>query len=285
MGPTRPRTCYSVPLTRNLTPDPKYGFYQHCEKGATASSRSILLMKIENRSVRLLIAGGLLLALTSANAQTTPGSNADSLGQSQDPALLLPPTGQPTPVTNTVGLTTNMEVLNDQTKLGNGDTVSYRVVEERKDPIPLTVTDSGEMEVPYIGRVQAAGKTCKELAFEIKPLLEKDYFYHATVIVGLYTLSNKPRGKVYLMGQVHSQGAMEIPSDEVLTVSKVILRAGGLADFANRRKVKLVRQTPDGKTQTTIVDLEAVLDKGHMDKDPVVQPNDLIVVPERLVNF
>jgi len=62
--------------------------------------------------------------------------------------------------------------------------VSYRVVEERKDPIPLMVTDSGEIEVPYIGRVPAAGKTCKELAYEIKPLLEKDYFYKATVIVG-----------------------------------------------------------------------------------------------------
>ena len=178
-----------------------------------------------------------------------------------------------------------MEVLNDKTKLGNGDTLSYRVVEERKEPIAITVTDSGEVEVPYIGRVQAAGKTCKELANEIKPLLEKDYFYKATVIIGLSTLSTRSRGKVYLMGEIRTQGAMDIPSDETLTVSKVILRAGGLADFANRHKVKLIRKKPGGGTETTIVDLAQVLDKGHTEKDPAVMPDDLIIVPERLVNF
>jgi len=141
------------------------------------------------------------------------------------------------------------------------------------------------MEIPYIGRVQAAGKTCKQLANEIKPLLEKEYFYRATVIIGLSTLSTKPRGKVYLMGAVHAQGAMDIPSDETLTVSRVILRAGGLADFANRRKIKLVRTSGGGQTETTIVDLREVLDKGHPEKDPVVQPGDLIIVPENLINF
>lgn len=180
-----------------------------------------------------------------------------------------------------------MEVLNDKTRLGNGDRVSFRIVEERRDPIILTVSDSGEMEVPLVGRVTAAGKTCKELAFELKPLLERDYFHQATVIVGLETYSNRSRGKVYLMGQVRTQGAMDLPADEVLTVSKAILRAGGVADFANRRKVKLVRKTGEGdkETKTTIVDLVEVLDKGRVNKDPALEPDDLIIVPEKLINF
>ena len=186
---------------------------------------------------------------------------------------------------NTVALTNSMAVLNDSTKLGNGDRISYRVVEERKDPIPLTVTDSGEMEVPFIGRIMAAGKTCKQVAFEIKPLLEKDYFYRATVIVGLDTLSTRSRGRVYLMGQVRAQGSMDIPADENLTVSKAILRAGGLADFANRKKVRLVRKKGPNQTETINVDLVQILDKGRVDLDPVVNPEDLIIVPERLVNF
>jgi len=188
-------------------------------------------------------------------------------------------------LSNTVAFTNSMDVLNDQTKLGNGDTLSYRVVEERTPPINITVTDSGEIEVPFIGRVKAAGKTCKQIAYEVKPLLEREYFYKATVIVGLSTLSTRSRGKVYLMGQVRTQGAMEIPADETLTVSKVILRAGGLADFANRRKVKLVRKKLGNQTETFIVDLAEVLDRGRADKDPVIQPDDLIIVPERLINF
>jgi polysaccharide export outer membrane protein len=179
----------------------------------------------------------------------------------------------------------SMEELNDRSKLSNGDTVSYRVIEEQKDPVILTVSDSGELNVPLVGIVTAKGKTCKELANELKPKLEKEYFYHATVIIGLETFSSHPLGKVYLTGQVQHQGAIEIPSNETITVSKAVLLSGGLADFADRRKVKLVRKKPDGTTETTVVDLVEILDKGHSERDPVVQPDDTIVVPQRLINF
>ena len=179
----------------------------------------------------------------------------------------------------------SMTALNDQSKLGNGDTVSYRVIEDQKDPVVLTVSDSGELTIPLVGIVTAKGKTCKELAYEIKPLLEKQYFYHATVIIGLETFSTHPLGKVYLMGQVQKQGAVEIPSSEKLTVSQAILLVGGLADFADKRRVKLVRKKPDGTTQTTVVDLVEILEKGHSERDPVLQPDDTIIVPQRLINF
>src|SRR4028118_1307278 len=78
---------------------------------------------------------------------------------------------------STVAYTNSMAVLDDRRKLGIGDQVRFRVVEDRKEPTPLVVTDSGEMEVPLIGRVNAAGKTCKQLAYEIKSGLEKEYYY------------------------------------------------------------------------------------------------------------
>jgi protein involved in polysaccharide export with SLBB domain len=186
---------------------------------------------------------------------------------------------------SSASLINTMDALNDTTKLGKGDHVSYRVIEEEKDPIMLTVTDSGELEVPLIGRYPALGKTCKQLAEELKPILEKDYFFKATVIIGLDILSTRPVGKVYLMGQVRMQGALDIPPDGTMTVSRAILIDGGLADFADRRKVKLMRKKPDGTTQTTIIDLVEVLDRGHSEKDMVVQPGDTINVPEKLINF
>ena len=188
---------------------------------------------------------------------------------------------------STVAQTTSMGVLNDVIKLGVGDRVSFRIVEDRREPIPLIVTESGEMEVPLIGRVLATDKTCKQLAYAIKPLLEKEYFFQATVIVGLDSIGTKSRGKIYLTGQVRTQGGMDILPDEVLTVSKAILKAGGLTDFANKKKVKLIRKKagePNGVT-TTLLDLGEILDKGHIDKDVILEPGDLIVVPERLINF
>jgi protein involved in polysaccharide export with SLBB domain len=194
---------------------------------------------------------------------------------------------QPYSSANTVAFTTSMEVLNDVRKLGPGDRLSFRVVEDRKQPVQLVVTDSGEMEVPLIGRVQAASKTCKELAYELKSLFEKEYYYQATVILGLDSLSGRSPGRIYLMGQIRGQGAMELPGDEQLTVSKAILRAGGLGDFANRSKIRLIRKkSPDSsETETIIVNLNEILDKGRYDKDPVLMPGDVINVPERLVNF
>lgn len=191
----------------------------------------------------------------------------------------------PASTASAVAMTTSMEVLNDTVKLGVGDRVSFRVVEDRREPIALFVTDSGEMEIPYIGRVSAAKKTCKQLAHEIRPLLEKEYFYRATVILGLDLIGAKSRGKVYVTGQVRTQGALEIAADEVLTVSKAILRAGGLADFANKKKIKLVRKQGTAEPTITIVDLAAILEKGQLQKDPVLEPDDVLIVPERLINF
>src|SRR5947209_2333954 len=121
-------------------------------------------------------------------------------------------------------------------------TYSYNVVviyENFKGSTPqnnpiLRVNDSGELEVPYIGLVPAAGRSCKELAYAVKAALEREYYYHATVIIAVDHVSDKSRGKIYVYGSVKGQGPQEIPADESYTVSKAIIRAGGFGDFANK---------------------------------------------------
>ena len=186
-----------------------------------------------------------------------------------------------------IASTNSMEVLDDRRKICPGDRLSYRVVEERKAPAPLYVTDSGEVEVPLIGRISVANKTCRQLAFDIKPALEKDYFYKATVIIGLDFSSMRSRGRVYITGEVKSGGPMEIPADETFTVTKALLRAGGFGDFANKRKVRLIRKKSENstETETIYVDVEEIIEKGRQDKDPVLNPDDMIVVPKKLINF
>lgn len=226
---------------------------------------------------RLAIAGLAMLLLLVVSA---PRGSAQEAARPAER-----PTGLGTSL-GTVALTNSMDVLNDVIKLGIGDRISFRIVEDRREPIPLVVTESGEMEVPLIGRVSAINKTCKQLAREIKPLLERDYFHQATVIIGLDSIGTKSRGRIYITGQVRQQGGMDIMPDEELTVSKAILKAGGIADFGDKKKVKLIRKQPDGKTTTqTIINMIDILEKGRIEKDIVVEPGDMIVVPERLINF
>jgi len=205
------------------------------------------------------------------------------LGQDSSPMPTIPKATQvDPPTTSTVMRTNSMAVLDDKKRLGPNDYVSFRVVEDRDNESQhLRVNDNGELEVPYIGLVPASGRTCRELAFSVKSLLEREYYYHATVILAVDRVSEKSRGKVYVYGNVKGQGPQEIPADETYTVSKAIIRAGGFGDFADKKKIKLSRKNG----QTVIVNLKRVIEEGHTEEDVVVQPDDQIYVPQRLVNF
>jgi polysaccharide biosynthesis/export protein len=188
----------------------------------------------------------------------------------------------PGTASSTVMRTNSMAVLDDKKRLGTDDFVSFRVVEDRDgESQRLRVNDNGELEVPYIGLVPAQGKTCRELAYNIKSALEREYYYHATVIVAVDRVSEKSRGKIYVYGAVKGQGPQEIPTDETYTVSKAVIRAGGFGDFADKRKVKITRKSG----QDLVVDLKRVIEQGHTEDDVVLQPDDQIYVPQRLVNF
>jgi len=180
----------------------------------------------------------------------------------------------------------NMEALDNKYQLAIGDHVNLRIVEDNEEPKSLVVADSGEIEVPYLGRYPVTGKTCLQLARELKIELQKDYYYQATVMIAV-DLKTKGASKIYLFGPVRAPGEQEFSSDEGLTLSKAILRAGGFSDFADRRHVRVSRKsaTPGGKEQTFTVNVEDILEKGKIQSDLKLEPDDLITIPERLVRF
>src|SRR5262245_8595451 len=82
-------------------------------------------------------------------------------------------------------LTLSRYAPDDKYKLRIGDRIAFQICEDREPPKSLTVTDSGELDVPYLGRMAAADKTCKQLAEACKIQLEKDYYYRASVVIAL----------------------------------------------------------------------------------------------------
>jgi polysaccharide export outer membrane protein len=180
-------------------------------------------------------------------------------------------------------LTNGMDVLDDTYKLAVGDSITFQIVEDNNDPQSLSVEDSGDIVIPYLGRYPAEGKTCKQLAIELKKRLEKKYYYQATVIISVDTKIT--HGVVYVIGGVKVPGPMEMPKDEVLTVSKAILRAGGFDDFADEKHVRVTRQTDAGTNEVLMVNVKDVLDEGDTAKDIKVEPGDLIYIQEKTVRF
>ncbi|MBJ7326855.1 MAG: polysaccharide biosynthesis/export family protein [Chthoniobacterales bacterium] len=239
-----------------------------------------------------VVSGVLALSPVSAQGPIPPAARA-AAAEAQNPAPVAPkaiPTFPQRPAESlgtaaTVSTTVSMDVLDANRQLARGDVINFRIVEDKDPPIALRINDSGDIEIPYIGTVAAGGKTPRELAFSMKSMLERDYYHNATVIISLDTAGQRSAGLFYLTGAVAGGGPMEIPFNEKFTVSKAIMRAGGFAEFANQRKVLVTRPQPDGTTETIVVNVKEVIEKGRQDLDVEVLPNDIIRVTERLINF
>lgn len=202
------------------------------------------------------------------------------------------PTGD---IARSAAVINSMDVLDDTQPIEPGDVISIRIVEDRREPLQLRVGATGEVNAPHIGLVKAAGRTCKQLAYEVKRRLELNYYNSATVVVAIdlkrqddpnsrmrYSSSEIDFFTIY--GQVIRQGKYELPQDEDITISQAILRAGGFAQFANPTKVKLVRKTPQGN-KTILVNLDNIMRRGNLEYDVYIRNNDVIIVDEKKVNF
>jgi polysaccharide biosynthesis/export protein len=230
------------------------------------------------------------------------------LVSAQDPTFRLPETRRsssqaasnpiaPSEAMKSASVINSMEVVDNTTPIRTGDLISLRIVEDRKEAIQLRVGVTGDINAPHIGLVRAAGRTCRELAFAMKTQLEKSLYNTATVIVAIDMRPEDIGGRgprtgireeeldvITVFGQVIRQGKYELPTNEDMTISQAILLSGGFAQFANPKKVKLVRKTPQGN-KTILVNVDQVMRRGDLEKDIFLRRGDVIIVDEKTVNF
>jgi protein involved in polysaccharide export with SLBB domain len=176
---------------------------------------------------------------------------------------------------------TQMALLDDKRAMQVGDYLVYQVLEEQEPAVILFVDDRGMLDIPLLDPVPAEGATCKQLAFRIKEQLEKSFFYRATVLLRFQNANNS-RGRIRVMGRVARPGPLDIPADEILTVSMALVRAGSSLVGADLSQVEVLRTagTEDGEQERITVDVRDVFENGNLAADRVVRPGDVIVVPE-----
>ncbi len=84
---------------------------------------------------------------------------------------------------------------------------------------------------------------------------------------------------VYVTGNVATPGMLKLEGDEPLTAYTAILKSGGFARFANKKKVFVVRSKEDGETEKISVNIRDV--ESGKEPDIVLQGRDVVVVPEK----
>lgn len=103
------------------------------------------------------------------------------------------------------------------------------------------VNQQGQVELPVIGRIQAAGLTVDQLKETIKAKVSEDVKdpYVRVELVNYY---------VNVMGEVKTPGRIAATGDR-FTVLDALSAAGDMTEYGVRNNVVVIREEPDGTTK------------------------------------
>jgi protein involved in polysaccharide export with SLBB domain len=143
--------------------------------------------------------------------------------------------------------------------------------EENLSKESVRVDESGDVNLLYIGKVKAEGRTKSELEDAINEAYrESGQYEDPQVTVTVLTLY------YYVDGQVYNAGRKQYVRQ--ITIYRAIVDAGGFTEFAAPSRVRLIRQTPKGETKVYAINVRKMM-RGAPD-DVVILPNDIIRVPK-----
>jgi polysaccharide biosynthesis/export protein len=157
-------------------------------------------------------------------------------------------------------------------KIGAQDVLDISVWKEPELTRSLPVRPDGKISIPLLNDVQAAGLTPTELANNIATSLKK--FVTNPQVTVIVTEINSQR--IYILGEVSRAGAY--PLLPGMTVLQAISSAGGLGDFANNKKIYVMRQV-NGKQERYPFNYKDVLSGKNTDQNIQLKAGDTIVVP------
>lgn len=161
-----------------------------------------------------------------------------------------------------------------QLSLGPGDKIEIVVYAGTRASKSLNVvSDSGEIEIQYIGSIDASGKTAASLQDEIQAKLADGYLNEPIVSLTVLEINSR---KVAVLGQVQKTGTIKFTPG--LTITEAIAQCGGFSPMARKNMVKVTRQA-DGTKYIFKVPVEMIAE-GTRPNFPML-PGDEVFVPER----
>jgi polysaccharide export outer membrane protein len=165
-----------------------------------------------------------LLSASSLSAQTrapqfrpgTPVGNADKKPLTESPAVATEYT------------------------LGPGDKLRIEVYKDPQLSQSVQIRPDGKITLPLVGDVEASGRTSLELRSDLAASL-REYLTNPEVTV---IVVEAVASQVFIMGEVTKVGSVTMNGPT--TILQALAMAGGFTDWANRKDVKVLRQTASG---------------------------------------
>ena len=160
----------------------------------------------------------------------------------------------------------------DQYVIGPEDVLYIHVWREEALSRTVPVRMDGNISLPIIQEIKAAGLTPLKLKEGLTERL-KEFIESPNISV---TVMEANSYKVYISGQVRTPGVYRLRSETSLL--QMIPMAGGFAEWANQKKILIIRKE-DGKEKRFTVNYKKILTGKDPGSNVILKAGDTIIVP------
>src|ERR1700733_8637765 len=153
-------------------------------------------------------------------------------------------------------------------QIGPEDMLFVRVWREPDFTLPVAVRPDGKITMPLIGELRAAGQSPLQLTASLKQLLTQ-YLNNPDVSVFVTEVRSK---KFYIDGEMNRPGSFALVTPT--SVLEALSRGGGFREFANTKKIRVLRSG-----EILRFNYKEVTNGKRLEQNIAVENGDHIIVP------
>jgi polysaccharide export outer membrane protein len=160
----------------------------------------------------------------------------------------------------------------DHYVIGAEDILYIHVWKEETLSKTVSVRMDGKISIPLVDEIQAAGLTPLQLKEKLTEKLQD--FVEAPNVTVIVMEANS--FKVYFSGQVKTPGVLRLRTETSL--AQAISMVGGFADWANQKKIIIIRKE-NGKERRFTINYKKIIQGKDLDSNIILKSGDTIIVP------
>jgi len=157
--------------------------------------------------------------------------------------------------------------------IGNDDVLTVVFWRDKDMSTEVSVRPDGKISLPLLNDVQAAGLTPDELRANLSAAANK-FIEDPTVSVVVKTINSR---RVFITGQVGKPGTYPLLGST--TVLQLIAMAGGVGDYADSKKIQIIRNDSNGKATSRKFNYQDFIKGKNVAQNIELKPGDTVVVP------
>jgi len=168
---------------------------------------------------------------------------------------------------------TKQELMADPSYvIGPMDVLEIQVWKEPDFSRQVLVRPDGKITLPLIGDILASGMNTMGLKALLSEKLEDFVSKPGVTVIVLESHSKN----FYIIGKINQPGTYPLNPD--MTVLQAISVAGGLAEWADKDSIRIIRRSA-GKEEMLSFDYDKVISGKKLEQNILLKPNDTIIVP------